>query len=57
MLAIIPLICICAISFPSITKKVAALESTDITIAQQTQSKITNIGFTILSIIFLFYKV
>lgn len=36
-------------------KKVAALESTDITIAQQTQSKITNIGFTNLSIIF--YKV
>ena len=53
MLAIIPLICICAISFPPITKKVAALESTDITIAQQNQSKITNIGFTNLSIIFL----
>lgn len=37
-------------------KKVAALESTDITIAQQTQNKITNIGFTILSIIFYFIK-
>lgn len=37
-------------------KKVAALESTDITIAQQTQSKITNIGFIILFIIFYFIK-
>ena len=37
-------------------KKVVALESTDITIAQQDQRKITNIGFTILYITFYFIK-